>query len=81
MGKPRIKIDIEKCKGCMLCMEACPQKMLKVSDKVNKKGLRYIVIDDPGKCTGCGLCYMMCPDCSIEIVEEGKRKKEKGKSE
>jgi 2-oxoglutarate ferredoxin oxidoreductase subunit delta len=68
--KTKTKIDKERCKGCNLCVEVCPVKILIMSDEVNKKGYRFAVLKDPEKCTGCGLCVMMCPDCSIEIVEE-----------
>ena len=67
MGDGRAKIDKEKCKGCVLCTEACPQKILEMSTKVNKRGLHYVEITDTGKCTGCALCALVCPDCAIEI--------------
>jgi len=54
----------------MLCVNVCPKKVLKLTDKVNKKGHRYVVAEDAGKCTGCRLCVTMCPDCSIEVTEE-----------
>ena len=68
--KIKLKIDTEKCKGCSLCIGVCPQKILELSDKVNKRGTQYIIIKDADKCTGCGLCVMMCPDSAIEITEE-----------
>lgn len=72
MTKKKIKftIDFEKCKGCSLCVGVCPQKLLELSDKVNKRGTKYVVIKDEDKCTACGLCVMMCPDSAIEITEE-----------
>ena len=70
MAGKNIKIDTERCKGCVLCINICPQKILKLTDKVNKKGHRYVVAEDAGKCTGCKLCVTMCPDCSIEIVDK-----------
>lgn len=68
--KIKIKIDKEKCKGCMFCVDVCPQKVLEVSKEVNKRGQQYVVVKLPEKCTGCGLCYVMCPDCGIKIEEE-----------
>ncbi len=71
MGKKILMIiDSERCKGCELCIGVCPQKIIAVSEKVNKKGLRYVELVDAEKCTGCGLCFKMCPDCAIEIREQ-----------
>mgnify|MGYP002350393079 FL=1 len=36
--KGDIIIDIEKCKGCELCIEACPQESLEKSRAVKSKG-------------------------------------------
>lgn len=65
--KPRLQIDTERCKGCLLCVDACPFDCLGVTDKVNKKGFRYISLTPPEKCTDCGVCVIMCPDCVFEI--------------
>jgi 2-oxoglutarate ferredoxin oxidoreductase subunit delta len=65
--KTTVKINSEKCKGCMLCIKACPQKAIQPSGKVNKKGQEYVSMAYPERCTGCGLCFIMCPDCAIEI--------------
>lgn len=67
--KYKLTIDKERCKGCMLCIKACPQGALVASEGVNGKGSKYVVMGKTDKCTGCGLCFMMCPDCGIEITE------------
>ena len=35
-------IDVEKCKGCELCIAACPPKVLVMSSEVNETGYRYL---------------------------------------
>ncbi|MFH1845944.1 MAG: ferredoxin family protein [Candidatus Omnitrophota bacterium] len=71
MKKCKIIINTEKCKGCSLCIDTCPKKLFKLTDKTNKRGLRYAEIANHEKCIACNLCVMMCPDCAIEIeVEE-----------
>ena len=73
--KGDIVIDIEKCKGCELCVEACPQESLETSRQVNQKGYLYIVkIED--NCTGCTNCALVCPEGSITVFRETKKKKE-----
>ncbi len=36
MGK--IVIDIERCKGCGFCVDACPRSLIKISKEINKIG-------------------------------------------
>ncbi len=67
-----LKIDFDHCKGCQLCVINCPNNVLKLSDKINKLGYRFIEIINEEKCNGCGRCYLMCPDYLIEIYREDK---------
>jgi 2-oxoglutarate ferredoxin oxidoreductase subunit delta len=62
-----IKFDTERCKGCELCVVACPQSIIRMCDELNAKGCHPAVIVDESKCTRCGLCYRMCADLAIEI--------------
>ena len=58
----------DNCKGCGLCVDACPKKVLRLApDKINKKGHHPVQITDQEKCIGCAFCAMMCPDCIIKV--------------
>lgn len=63
-------IDQERCKGCGLCIEACPRHILAFSDKINKSGYNYVYVTEPDKCIGCAFCAMTCPDVAIEVYRE-----------
>ncbi len=66
MGK--ISFDTDRCKGCGLCVAACPKHLIVIaSDKINKKGHWPAEITDPAACSGCACCAMMCPDCVIRV--------------
>ncbi|PIQ07733.1 MAG: ferredoxin [Ignavibacteriales bacterium CG18_big_fil_WC_8_21_14_2_50_31_20] len=74
-AKGDILINIEKCKGCEICMDACPEDVIAMSKVVNKKGYLYAVkITD--SCTGCTNCALVCPDAVITVFRETKQKKE-----
>ncbi|MBP5731819.1 MAG: 4Fe-4S binding protein [Bacteroidaceae bacterium] len=73
MIKGAIVVDTERCKGCKLCIEACPLDLLSlVERKVNQRGYPYIQQHDWEKCTGCTSCAVVCPDGCITVY----RKKE-----
>jgi 2-oxoglutarate ferredoxin oxidoreductase subunit delta len=56
-----IKISEHLCKGCGLCIEACPAKVLIQGDSLNRQG--YYAAFYPGSgCTGCGVCFYICPE-------------------
>ena len=60
-------INPERCKGCTLCITACPKKLIALSDKINSKGSHPATVTDESACIGCALCARMCPDCAITV--------------
>ncbi len=65
-AKGDIIINIEKCKGCQVCLEACPHGVLAMSSTVNAKGYHYTVKVN-SECTGCANCAVVCPDAVITV--------------
>ncbi|MEA1921419.1 MAG: ferredoxin family protein, partial [Pseudomonadota bacterium] len=49
----KVQIDQERCKGCALCVMACPEDVLKVGESLNLSGYYYAVVIDPEACIGC----------------------------
>lgn len=64
---PKIEVNEEICKGCTLCVAACPQKILRPAERINASGYHPIEIFEPEKCKGCAFCAMMCPDVAITV--------------
>ena len=71
----RVEINIQRCKGCELCMAACKEQALHLSDTINAKGYRYAVADNR-LCTGCVNCALVCPDAVITVYRTAPKKKE-----
>ena len=67
--KGGILVEIEKCKGCELCIAACPQDTLELSGKLNSKGYHYI-IKAKDNCTGCTNCALVCPEGIIKVFRK-----------
>lgn len=56
-----IHVDTNECKGCGLCIEACPPKVMALSERLNHYGYRTATYAGTG-CTGCGICFLACPE-------------------
>jgi len=65
--KGTLLIDSEKCKGCGVCIEGCPQNVIAPSKNVNVKGYNYLEMINEEACIGCANCAILCPDGVIEV--------------
>lgn len=74
MAKGKVLFDIEGCKGCELCIKACPQDSIALSQGINKQGYHYAVLIQDN-CTGCTNCALVCPEAVIRVYREQKKKK------
>lgn len=68
--KGAVVVDVERCKGCSVCVTACPAKVLALHKNVNSKGYNYIYMARPDECTGCANCGMVCPDSCITVYRQ-----------
>lgn len=63
----RLTIDIDRCKGCELCIAVCPRHTLAMSATLNAGGIHYPQITPAHDCLGCRQCAIICPEAAIEI--------------
>ena len=64
----KLIINEEACKGCSLCINVCPKKILQLhKEKLNTKGYHPISIIDMDACIGCASCARMCPDVVFTV--------------
>jgi len=67
--KGSIVVNIERCKGCGVCIPACPTTVIALADEVNGKGYHYAYMANPDTCIGCANCALVCPDAVITVYK------------
>ncbi|EQK45454.1 MULTISPECIES: 4Fe-4S binding protein [Paraclostridium] len=71
MAKGKVTFDQDLCKGCALCVSACPVKIVEIDKAtINKKGYNPASVSDMDKCVGCANCATMCPDAVITVERD-----------
>ncbi|MDR1406845.1 MAG: 4Fe-4S binding protein [Tannerella sp.] len=66
--KGTVVVDSERCKGCELCVVACPSGVLALQQReVNNRGYHYAYMILPDACIGCANCGIVCPDGCLTV--------------
>jgi tetrahydromethanopterin S-methyltransferase subunit A len=69
----RVKMDLERCIGCGMCVDVCPERVFELRERDGRK-LSKIVAED--RCFACRACEMRCPERAIQITGYEIRKVE-----
>jgi len=72
--KGRIEVNEIYCKGCELCIAACPQHVIILADHITVKGYHPAQLSGEG-CTGCAVCAVVCPEAAITVYRETTKAK------
>lgn len=71
MAKGRVTFDQKYCKGCGLCVDVCPVKIISLDmSQTNDKGYNPAHVEEMDKCIGCASCATMCPDVVITVERD-----------
>ncbi len=66
----KVTVSSEWCKGCHICVEVCPRRVLEVDGDAFLRGFHPVRVVRSEDCTSCRQCELLCPDLAI-MVEEG----------
>jgi len=61
-GIAQILLDLNKCNGCLKCVETCPFGVFKAEAE-------KVTISNPQNCHLCLACEIQCPTNAIKIIE------------
>ena len=74
----KLTINVDNCKGCGLCVEVCPKKIIAMDkERLNAKGYHPAIVVNMEECIGCGMCARQCPVDAItktDYTAPGKKK-------
>jgi 2-oxoglutarate ferredoxin oxidoreductase subunit delta len=76
-AKGRIRVDVERCKGCGLCLASCPKGQIRLAAEVDGRGIRVAHFDGDQRCTACGHCFAVCPDVAITVFRKTRQRDER----
>lgn len=63
-GKNKVTVYPDWCKGCGICVEFCPRKVLGLSDQGKS------TVEREEDCIRCGFCELHCPDFAIVVKDK-----------
>ncbi len=64
--EPKAAVKKDRCDGCAICVDVCPQACLQVIVNPKRKNNRIIKVIGE-LCSGCGACQGVCPKEAIFI--------------
>lgn len=72
-----IEVNEIYCKGCELCVNACPPAVLNLDmNRLTPKGYHPAQLFTEG-CTGCAICALVCPEAAIKVFRERSSQKQR----
>jgi len=62
-------VNVDECKSCTRCIVACPKKCLRLSERLNRRGVHPVEYIGEG-CIGCAICFYTCPEPYVLTIEK-----------
>lgn len=64
-----VTLDPERCQGCLLCVDVCPNELFAPGSTPNQAGDLPVEMHHPEYCINCLNCVQICPDRAFEVPE------------
>lgn len=63
----KIELDLDKCKGCVLCFDACPFEAVDIISRPGASGDDVVVSVVSDRCAECGFCVSACEFSAVSM--------------
>ncbi|PKL75555.1 MAG: hypothetical protein CVV27_14765 [Candidatus Melainabacteria bacterium HGW-Melainabacteria-1] len=65
--KGLVELDRERCRGCLLCLDICPNELFVRDERPNASGALPALMRTPEYCLNCMRCVSICPDQAFDV--------------
>ena len=64
-----VQLDPERCSGCDLCLEICPNDLFEKTQTPNVDGYFPVQMNDADYCVNCLRCVQICPEAAFDVPQ------------
>ena len=66
-GPAHVRLDRERCRGCLLCLDICPNELFVRDSQPNAAGALPALMQYQDYCINCMKCVAICPDQAFDV--------------
>jgi len=67
--QPPVLVNVirDHCTGCTMCAVDCPYKAIKMVERKDGMGHKFLAVEDPTLCVSCGICIGSCDWVAVSM--------------
>jgi len=66
---PHVRLTLENCTGCELCMEDCPYQAISMRKRTDDLPYPVEAVISPARCASCGICMGSCDYKALDLPD------------
>lgn len=65
-----VKIDTDKCKECLYCINFCPAKVMELGEKLNSHGYYTAEFKNAENASRAEFAATVCPEAAVSVYKD-----------